>query len=70
VNHPVVERIRVLRHSLRQTAVNFEVSDLARCPNYSGMEALEWQGENPVIIPENTPVQRISSDGFMVIPKN
>jgi hypothetical protein len=27
-------------------------------------------GENPVIIPENTPVERVSKDGFMAIPKN
>ena len=54
----------------RQTAINVAASDLARCLNYAGMEALEWQGENPVIIPENSPVERVSDDGFMAIPKN
>lgn len=54
----------------RQTAINVAESDLARCLNYAGMEALEWQGENPVIIPENSPVERVSDDGFMAIPKN
>lgn len=54
----------------RQTAIDLAASDLARCLNYAGMEALEWQGENPVIIPENSPVERVSKDGFTVIPKN
>ena len=54
----------------KQAAINLAASDLARCLNYAGMAALEWQGENPVIIPENSPVERISNDGFMVIPKN
>jgi len=54
----------------RQTAINLAVSDLARCLNYAGMEALEWQGEHPVILPEGTPVERLSEDEFLVIPKN
>ena len=54
----------------KQAAINLAASDLARCLNYAGMAALEWQGENPVIIPENSPVERVSNDGFMVIPKN
>ena len=58
------------RSDPRQTAINLAASDLARCLNYAGMEALEWHGENPVIIPENSPVERVSNDGFMVIPKN
>ena len=53
-----------------QTAINLAESDLARCLNYAGMEALEWQGEHPVILPEGTPVERLSEDGFMAIPKN
>jgi hypothetical protein len=48
------------RSDPRQTAVNLAASDLARCLNYAGMEALEWQGENPVIIPENSSVERVS----------
>ncbi len=54
----------------RKTAVNLAVSDLARCLNYAGMEALEWQGEHPVILPEGTPVERLSKNGFQVIVKN
>jgi hypothetical protein len=54
----------------KKTAVNLATSDLARCLNYAGMQALEWQGEHPVILPEGTPVERLSEDGFSVIPKN
>ena len=31
---------------------------------------LEWQGEHPVILPEGTPVERLSKNGFQVIVKN
>jgi hypothetical protein len=54
----------------RQTAVNLAASDLARCLNYAGMEALEWQGEHPVILPEGSLVERFSEDNFMVAPQN
>ncbi|MGB9941239.1 MAG: hypothetical protein ACPK8D_15645, partial [Methanosarcina sp.] len=54
----------------RQSAINLASFDLARCLNYAGMEALEWQGEHPVILPEGSAVDRFSEDGFMVIPKN
>lgn len=54
----------------RQTAINLAASDLARCLNYAGMEALEWQGEHPVILPEGSPVERFSEDNFMVAPQN
>ncbi|MCQ1536871.1 hypothetical protein FTO70_14565 [Methanosarcina sp. KYL-1] len=54
----------------RQTAVNLAASDLARCLNYAGMEALEWQGEHPVIQPEGVPVEKLSEDGFMVNPQD
>ncbi len=54
----------------RQTAVNLAAADLARCLNYAGMEALEWQGEHPVIQPEGTQVERKMEDGFMVLPQN
>jgi len=54
----------------RQTAINLAASDLARCLNYAGMEALEWQGEHPVILPEGSPVERFSEDNFMVTPQN
>lgn len=54
----------------RQNAINLASFDLARCLNYAGMEALEWQGEHPVILPEGNAVSRFSEDGFMLIPKN
>ena len=54
----------------RQTAISLAASDLARCLNYAGTEALEWQGEHPVILPEGAPVERFSEDHFMVIPQN
>jgi len=53
-----------------KSAINLASFDLARCLNYAGMEALEWQGEHPVILPEGSAVDRFSEDGFMVIPKN
>ncbi|KKH47038.1 hypothetical protein [Methanosarcina sp. 1.H.A.2.2] len=54
----------------RQTAISLAASDLARCLNYAGTEALEWQGEHPVILPDGAPVERFSEDHFMVIPQN
>ncbi|AKB73962.1 hypothetical protein MSLAZ_0701 [Methanosarcina lacustris Z-7289] len=54
----------------RQTAISLVASDLARCLNYAGTEALEWQGEHPVILPAGAPVERFSEDNFMVIPQN
>ncbi|KKG09994.1 hypothetical protein [Methanosarcina sp. 2.H.A.1B.4] len=54
----------------RQTAISLATSDLARCLNYAGTEALEWQGEHPVILPDGAPVERFSEDHFMVIPQN
>ncbi|HWR24835.1 MAG TPA: hypothetical protein VN278_01260, partial [Methanosarcina sp.] len=54
----------------KKTAINLAASDLARCLNYAGMQALEWKGEHPVILPEGSPVERLSEDGFSVIPKN
>jgi hypothetical protein len=53
-----------------QTAIDLAASDLTRCLNYAGMEALEWQGEHPVILPEGSPVERFSEDNFMAIPQN
>lgn len=54
----------------RQTAINLAASDLDRCLNYAGIEALEWQGEHPVILPEGSSVERFSEDNFMVTPQN
>lgn len=30
-------------------AADMAVADLSRCLNYAGMEALQWQGEHPII---------------------
>ena len=54
----------------RQTAVSLATSDLTRCLNYAGMEALEWQGEHPVILPEGKPVEKFSKDSFVLGLKN
>ena len=54
----------------KESAINLASLDLARCLNYAGMEALEWQGEHPVILPEGNAVNRFSENGFIVIPKN
>ncbi|MDR7665242.1 hypothetical protein RG963_05480 [Methanosarcina sp. Z-7115] len=71
IDSEVAETIYTTENSdPRQTAINLAASDLARCLNYAGMEALEWQGEHPVILPEGNPVDRFSADGFMVIPEN
>ncbi|RXA19341.1 hypothetical protein EQO05_09460 [Methanosarcina sp. MSH10X1] len=53
-----------------KSAINLASFDLARCLNYAGMEALEWQGEHPVILPEGSTADRSSEDGFLVIPQN
>ena len=71
IDSEVAETIYTTKNSdPRQTAINLAASDLARCLNYAGMEALEWQGEHPVILPEGNPVDRFSADGFMAIPEN
>ncbi|AKB44626.1 DUF7286 family protein [Methanosarcina vacuolata] len=71
IDSKVAETIYTTENSdPRQDAINLASFDLARCLNYAGMEALEWQGEHPVILPEGDAVSRLSEDGFMVIPKN
>jgi hypothetical protein len=55
---------------MEKTAVEFASSDLARCLNYAGMEALAWQGEHPVIKPEDLAYEQIDSDGFSIEPDN
>jgi hypothetical protein len=55
---------------MEKTAVEFASSDLARCLNYAGMEALAWQGEHPVIKPEDLAYQPMESDGFSIEPDN
>jgi hypothetical protein len=71
IDSEVAETIYTTENSNpRQNAINLASFDLARCLNYAGMEALEWQGEHPVILPEGNAVSRFSEDGFMLIPKN
>ncbi|TQD26281.1 hypothetical protein [Methanolobus vulcani] len=55
---------------MEKTAVEFASSDLARCLNYAGMEALAWQGEHPVIKPEDLVYESMESDGFSIEPDN
>jgi hypothetical protein len=54
----------------QKTTLDLAAADLARCLNYAGMEALEWQGEHPVILPEGSPVERFSEDNFLATPQN
>lgn len=71
IDNEVAETIYTTENSdPRQDAINLASFDLARCLNYAGMEALEWQGEHPVILPEGNAVSRFSEDDFMVISKN
>ncbi|MBP1908816.1 DUF7286 family protein [Methanolobus bombayensis] len=55
---------------MEKTAVEFASSDLARCLNYAGMEALAWQGKHPVIKPEDLTYEPMDSDGFSIEPIN
>lgn len=45
-------------------------ADISRCLNYAGMEALEWQGEHPVIQAESVSVEAWSNEGFVTRPLN
>jgi hypothetical protein len=45
-------------------------ADISRCLNYAGMEALEWQGEHPIIQAESTSIEAWSNDGFVARPLN
>ena len=50
--------------------LNMACADIARCLNYAGMEALEWQGEHPVIQPGSASVEAWSNAGFAARPLN
>ncbi|WP_340818818.1 hypothetical protein [Methanolobus sp. WCC4] len=52
--------------NMEENAIEFASADLARCLNYAGMEALAWQGEHPVIKPEDVAYEPVDSDGFSV----
>jgi len=45
-------------------------ADISRCLNYAGMEALEWQGEHPVIQPGSVSVKAWNNAGFEARPLN
>jgi hypothetical protein len=45
-------------------------ADISRCLNYAGMEALEWQGEHPVIQPGFVSVKAWNNAGFEARPLN
>ena len=51
---------------MEENAIEFASADIARCLNYAGMEALIWQGEHPVIKPEDLAYEPMESDGFSV----
>ncbi|HWQ48211.1 MAG TPA: hypothetical protein VN414_04560 [Methanosarcina sp.] len=71
IDSEVAETIYTIKkNDPRQDAINLASFDLARCLNYAGMEALEWQGEHPVILPEGNAVSRFSEDGFTMVSKN
>ncbi|SFM16887.1 DUF7286 family protein [Methanolobus profundi] len=51
---------------MEENAIDFASADLARCLNYAGMKALAWQGEHPVIKPEDLTYEQMDLDGFYV----
>jgi len=53
---------------MEKNAIEFASADLARCLNYAGMEALAWQGEHPIIKPDDLAYEPMESDGFSVSP--
>ncbi|MDG6244252.1 MAG: hypothetical protein QCH31_07670 [Methanolobus sp.] len=53
-------------NDVERTAVNMASADLSRCLNYAGMQAMAWQGEHPVIVPEEHSGQIVNLDGFSV----
>lgn len=54
----------------RHDILDMACADISRCLNYAGMEALEWQGEHPVIQPESVSVGSRSNEGYEVRPLN
>ena len=53
--------------NMEKTSLDLASADLARCLNYAGMQALKWQGEHPIIKPENTAYDEWGKDGFSVV---
>jgi hypothetical protein len=53
-------------NDMERTAVNMASADLARCLNYAGMQAMAWQGEHPIIVPEELSGKIVNLDGFSV----
>ncbi|QLC50409.1 hypothetical protein HWN40_09240 [Methanolobus zinderi] len=51
-----------------KTAADMAAADLSRCLNYAGMEALQWQGEHPVIKSEDAAYEEWGDDGFSADP--
>ncbi len=57
-------------NDMERTAMDMVSSDLARCLNYAGMQALAWYGEHPVVTPEGTSKKIKEYDGFSVYPQS
>ncbi|MDW7731454.1 MAG: hypothetical protein SCH66_03375 [Methanolobus sp.] len=53
---------------METVAADMAVADLSRCLNYAGMEALQWQGEHPVIKSEDAAYEEWGEDDFSVEP--
>ncbi|MCD4703340.1 MAG: hypothetical protein K8R64_03465, partial [Methanosarcinaceae archaeon] len=49
-----------------RTTIQFASADLSRCLNYAGMEALQWQGQHPIIQPVNISARERTIDDFIV----
>ncbi len=54
----------------QNTALGLAATDLSRCLNYAGMEALQWKGQHPIIEPRNTSANTFSEDDFRIIAKD
>ncbi|TGC10570.1 hypothetical protein [Methanolobus halotolerans] len=55
-------------NNMEMKAADMAAADLSRCLNYAGMEALQWQGEHPVIKSEDAAYDEWGEDGFSVDP--
>ncbi|MBN2110367.1 MAG: hypothetical protein JW705_04680, partial [Methanosarcinaceae archaeon] len=51
---------------MEKIAADMAAADLSRCLNYAGMQALKWQGENPVIRSKGAAYNEWGEDGFSV----
>ncbi len=67
MDYEVAETIYDTNHgNMEKASFDLASADLARCLNYAGMEALKWQGEHPIIKPEDTAYDEWGKDGFFL----